>query len=102
MNTGFEIRRRARRMIAPIVGTLLLCYFGVHAFHGDRGIIAWMQIQKEAAKAEKELEKTKAVRAEMERRISLLRSAGIDSDMLDERTRIMTGLMHPQEYLLTE
>ena len=89
-------------MIAPIVGTLLLCYFGVHAFHGDRGIIAWMQIHKEAAKAEKELETAKAMRAEMERRISLLRSAGIDSDMLDERTRVMTGLMHPEEYLLTE
>jgi len=31
-------------MIVPIVGALFVCYFLVHSFQGDRGVLAWMHL----------------------------------------------------------
>ena len=87
-------------MMVPILGALFVCYFIAHAFQGDRGIIAWVHLQKEVAEAERTLSETRAVRGAMEKRIALLRSAHLDPDMLDERARIMTGLVRPDEIIL--
>lgn len=89
-------------MIVPIIGALFVCYFLVHAFHGDRGILAWMHLQKQVDVAEQTLSQTKAVRGEYDRRISLLRSEHLDADMLDERARIMAGLVRPDEYIVVD
>ncbi|MEX2454871.1 MAG: septum formation initiator family protein [Rhodospirillaceae bacterium] len=102
MGAAHEIKRRSRRMIVPILGTLFVCYFIAHTFQGDRGIIAWMHLQNEVGEAEGTLAETRAVRDLMEKRIGLLRSAHLDPDMLDERTRIMTGLVRPGEIVLIE
>ena len=58
-------------MIVPIVGALFVCYFLVHAFQGDRGVLAWMHLQKQVAIAEQTLAETKAIRTDYESRISL-------------------------------
>ena len=86
-------------MIVPMIGALFVSYFLVHAFHGDRGIIAWMHVQKQVSAADETLKSTRAVRRDYERRISLL-SNGIDADMLDERARLMAGLVRPDEYII--
>jgi cell division protein FtsB len=102
MGAVLEIKRRSRRMIVPIVGALFVCYFLVHAFHGDRGVIAWMHLQKQVSAAEKTLAATRHVREDYERRISLLKSEHLDADMLDERARIMAGLVRPDEIILVD
>ena len=89
-------------MIVPILGALFVCYFVVHAVYGDRGIIAWKHLQNEVVSAERTLADIRAVRTGMERRIALLRSAHLDPDMLDERARLMTGLVRPDEIILIE
>jgi len=102
MGAVLEIKRRSRRMIVPIVGALFVCYFLVHAFHGDRGGIAWMHLQKQVSAAEQTLAATRRVREDYERRISLLKSEHLDADMLDERARIMAGLVRPDEIILVD
>jgi len=89
-------------MIVPIVGALFVCYFLVHSFQGDRSVLAWMHLQKQVTVAEKTLEETRSVRMDFERRISLLRSEHLDADMLDERARIMAGLVRPDELIITD
>ena len=88
-------------MALPILGTLFVCYFLWHAVNGDSGIIAWLQIQRNIEAAKSVLAETSTRRAVMEKRVSLLKSSGIDPDMLDERARVMTGLVHPRDYILT-
>ncbi|CAN0597845.1 unnamed protein product, partial [Laminaria digitata] len=83
MGAAHEIKRRSRRMIVPIVGALFVCYFLVHAFHGDRGVLAWMHLQKQVSVAERTLSETRSVRMSYDQRISLLRSEHLDADMLD-------------------
>ena len=102
MGAAHEIKRRSRRMIVPIVGALFVCYFLVHAFHGDRGVIAWMHLQKQVSVAEQTLSETQTVRTDYDRRISLLRSEHLDADMLDERARIMAGLVRPDEFIVLD
>ena len=102
MGAAHEIKRRSRRMIVPIIGALFVCYFLVHAFHGDRGVLAWMHLQKQVEVAEQTLSETKTVRTEYDRRISLLRSEHLDADMLDERARIMAGLVRADEFIVIE
>ncbi len=89
-------------MIVPIFGALFVCYFLIHAFHGDRGLIAAIHLQKEVAAAEATLSETRSIRNALDERIALLRSAHLDPDMLDERARVMSGLVHPDEIVLID
>jgi cell division protein FtsB len=89
-------------MIIPIIGTLFVCYFLVHAFHGDRGLLAWVHLQNQVEVAEHTLTETGLARRQYNRRISLLRSEHLDADMLDERARIMSGLVRPEEYIVVD
>ena len=100
MGSIHEIKRRSRRMLVPIVGALFVSYFIVHAFHGERGIIAWMHLQNQVFSAKQTLMSTKTTRNNYQRRISLLKSDRLNADMLDERARIMAGMVGPDEYII--
>ena len=93
-------------MLVQIVGAMFVCYFLVHSFHGDRGIIAWMHLQKQVAVAEKTLSETRAVRQNLDKQIKLLKinpdTGNLDMDMLDERSRLMTGLIRPKEFIILQ
>jgi cell division protein FtsB len=102
MGIAHEIKRRSRRMIVPIIGAIFVAYFLVHAFHGDRGIIAWMHLQKQVSAAKQTLVEIRSVRVKYERRISLLQTEQLDPDMLDERARVMAGLVRSDEYIIVD
>ena len=89
-------------MFVPILGALFVSYFLVHAVQGNRGVLAWIHLQKQVTLAEHTMNETKSVLIGYERWISLLRSEQLDADMLDERARIMAGLMHPSEFIVVD
>jgi cell division protein FtsB len=100
MTLTTELRRRARHIIGPTLGALLVLYFVTHAFEGDRGALAWMQLHQRIAAAADTLEETEAQRRELSARVSQLRPESLDPDLLDERARIMSGLVHPSDLLI--
>ena len=95
-----EIRRRARDVIGPTLGALLVGYFIYHSVQGDRGILAWIHMKLQVAQAEASFVGLHAVRTEFEKRVDRLRSDQLDPDLLDERARVMTGLVRPDEYVI--
>lgn len=95
-----EIRRRARDVIGPTLGALLVGYFMFHSVQGDRGIMAWLRLKLQVAQAEATYIGTHQVRTEFEKRVDRLRSDQLDPDLLDERARIMTGLVRSDEYVI--
>ena len=95
-----ELRRRARHIIGPTLGALLVLYFVSHAFEGDRGALAWMQLHQRIADAARALDATEARRRELSARVSQLRAGSLDPDLLDERARIMAGLVHPSDLMI--
>lgn len=100
MGAIHHIKGRARKMLIPIMGSLFLTYFIVHSFHGDRGIIAWLHLQKQVSLAEKTLSALHDSLDAYDRRINLLKPDQLDGDMLDERARVMTGLVQTDEFII--
>jgi cell division protein FtsB len=98
------IRRRARRILIPLVlygiSASIAAYFVHHAHTGARGMEARQQYESLAADLNGEYEKVRTERVEWERRIALLRSDQIDRDLLEERARVMLGRVHRNDLVI--
>ncbi len=97
-----EIRRSARHVAGPAVGILVVGYFLVHMVQGDRGILAWVAVRQQIARTEAKLAIVDAERARLEHHVALLRSNGLDPDMLDEQARRVLGLVGPRDIVVFE
>jgi len=82
-------RRRLRSILNTLalyaLAALLIGYFGINAYNGDRGLKAKEDIDRQMATLSTELGRLKAEQAQWGRRIALLKSDALDPDMLDER-----------------
>ena len=99
------VTHRRRRLVLTALGlytfaALFIGYFGVNAFTGAHGLRAQADLDKQLATMDGELARLKAERAVWQRRVSLLRSAQIDPDMLDERARALLGYVDPRDITL--
>lgn len=99
MNTTHELSRRLRQCVLPLFCAASIGYIGYHAVQGDRGLAAWRQLSLQIDRVEADLSDARTARRQLEHRVSLLRSDGLDRDMLDERARIVLGLAHPDELI---
>ncbi|MDP6475338.1 MAG: septum formation initiator family protein [Alphaproteobacteria bacterium] len=97
-----EIRKRARYLIAPLLGSLALVYLGYYGVQGDRGLLAWMQRGQEVAAAERNLAAERQQRDALAHRVAMLRPESLDLDLLDERVRAVLNLVKPNEIILME
>ncbi|MCB8820723.1 FtsB family cell division protein [Microvirga rosea] len=98
------IRRRARRILIPLVlysiSAAVAAYFVHHAHSGARGFEAREHYEAQAADLNKELEGLKTERGDWERRIALLRNDQIDRDLLEERARVILGRVHRNDLVI--
>jgi cell division protein FtsB len=99
------VSHRRRHAILTALGlyifaALFIGYFAVNAFTGNHGLRAQADLDQQMATMQGELKRLKAERVVWERRVSLLRSDGLDPDMLDERARALLGLVDPRDVTL--
>jgi cell division protein FtsB len=94
-------RKRLRRILSAlclyVLAALLIGYFGVNAFSGNRGLKAQQDIDKQTAAFSADLGRLKLEHAQWDRRIALLKSADLDPDMLDERARALLDYADPND-----
>lgn len=94
-------RKRLRSILNALalytLAALLIGYFGVNAYNGDRGLKAKEDIERQMATLTAELDRLKAEEAQWHRRIALLKSDDLDPDMLDERARILLDYADPHD-----
>jgi cell division protein FtsB len=94
-------RKRLRSIVTAlglyVIAALLIGYFGVNAINGNRGLKAKQDIDRQIAELSAELELLHGDRVEWQRRVALLKSNGLDPDMLDERARALLDYAHPKE-----
>jgi cell division protein FtsB len=97
-------RKRFRAVLNALalytIAALVIGYFGVNAYSGNRGLRAKQDLDQQIAELTAELDALKAERAQWERRIVLLKPESIDPDMLDERARILLNYADPRELTL--
>jgi len=75
-------------------------YFGYHAIQGDRGLLTMLKLDNRIAAMEVELDESKAEELALERRVSLLRPASLDRDMLEEQVRLVLNYTHPDDVVI--
>jgi cell division protein FtsB len=97
-------RRRLRSILTAlglyVMAALLIGYFGVNAFSGNRGLKAKEDIDQQIATLTADLNRLKLERSQWERRVALLQSDKIDPDMLDERARALLDDVEPADLTL--
>jgi len=97
-------RKRLRSILTAlglyVTAALLIGYFGVNAFSGNRGLKAKQDIDQQIAALSTELSRLQVEHAQWQRRIALLKSSGLDPDMLDERARALLDYAHPNDLIL--
>jgi cell division protein FtsB len=97
---GRELKRRARGVVLPLLFSVVCGYFGWHAMHGERGLIARDIRTQQIAEARSELARAEAEREAMERRVAGLRGDQLDRDMLEERARTLLNLVGRDEVVV--
>lgn len=95
-----ELNRRLRHVIGPLIGVGALAYFAYHTVEGDRGVLAWVRLDKEILAAEMQLATVSTERQSLEHRVLLLRPDHLDPDMLEERARTMLNMGHADEVVI--
>ena len=97
-------RRRIRTIVNALalytIAALLIGYFGINAYTGNRGLRAKQDLDQQIAELSSELAGLGAERVNWERRVSLLQPESIDPDMLDERARALLNYVDPRELTL--
>ncbi|MBC92467.1 MAG: septum formation initiator [Rhodospirillaceae bacterium] len=95
-----EIRLRARHIWLTLFGALVLVYFTYHIFHGNHGVVAMLELQSKVKAAEIIHDDINTQEKWLELQVNLLRKNNLDSDMLDERVRVMLNYVHPDELVI--
>ncbi len=92
-----EIRRRARQIVLPVLGACIVVYFVYHTIQGDRGLRAYVNLDREVDEAASTLAVLNTERKELERRVRLLRPDSLDRDLLEERARTILNAAHSDD-----
>jgi cell division protein FtsB len=92
--------RRARSVAGPILGIALTGYFAYHLVEGDRGLKAWLRLNREIGTATANLDAVRAQRAALDLKVSELRPDHVDPDLLDERIRATLNLVLPDDIVI--
>jgi len=95
-------RRRLRRASVSFLGVSATFYFAYHVFHGDRGLMAWLQLRQQVTVANVTAGTVQDKRQYLESRVRLLHPASLDPDMLDERARLMLNFGHADELIILD
>lgn len=95
-----ELRRRSRQIVMPVLGACVIGYFAYHTVQGDRGLLSYMRLSSEVARAEATLADLRAERKRLEHRVNLLRRDNLDLDMLEERARTLLHRVRDDEVVI--
>ncbi|MGE4220735.1 MAG: septum formation initiator family protein [Alphaproteobacteria bacterium] len=95
-----EAKRRARHIVAPVLGAAVVGYFAYHTLQGDRGLKAYMELKQDVEQLQEEVDALSGERRVLENRVARLRPDGLDLDLLEERARAQFNLVQPDEAVI--
>jgi cell division protein FtsB len=90
---------RSSKFLMPLLTVFCLGYFSYHLVKGDRGLLAWVQLEKKRAEAEHYLTDIKSRNQTRWRKISHLQNRSLDLDLLGEQSYLLE-LVHPDDIII--
>ena len=91
---------RIRPYLPTALLLLLIVYFALNAFSGDRGLLTSNQRDETLIAKTRELAQVRAQRNDLEMRARLLRDTSLSADLLEERARSLLGFADPRDYVI--
>lgn len=91
---------RLRRLMPSFVLLLAIAGLTMQALQGERGWRGWNDLQQEKAALQEELAALKSDNAELQKQVKLLGNDNLDLDFLDERARLVLGLVGRDETIV--
>ena len=92
-----------KQVAIPAAYVLLVGLIAVFAHSGlqsEHGLAAYREAGAEERRLTRELETLRTQRAELENRVMRLSDHYLDLDLLDERARVVLGLVRPDEVIV--
>ena len=83
-----------------MLGFFLCVYFMYHSFQGSRSYPTLVSLDMSIEAVEGDLNATMAQRQKLERQVVMLRPGSVNSDLLEERVRIVLGYKTPNEFVI--
>ncbi len=81
---------------------VVFIYFSFYAIKGDRGLIKYMNLNKEVRQA-RQINKEYALEKETwNDKVKRLSSESLDLDTLDEQARLVLNLVDPKEFIILD
>ena len=100
LSQGFAVLARLRPYLPTAVLVLLIVYFALNAFSGDRGLLRSNQRDETLVAKTRELAQVQRQRQDLETRARLLRDTSLSKDLLEERARSLLGFADPRDYVI--
>ncbi|OHV81552.1 septum formation initiator family protein [Rhizobium sp. LCM 4573] len=100
MWTRHHKQRKFGRFVLPAITVAFLSYFGYHSVHGDLGLIATDEFERQRVARAAELAKLTERREALERQVQLLSDGSLEKDMLDETARYQLNVSRGDEIVI--
>ena len=71
-----------------------------HSFQGNRSYPTLVSLDKSIEAVQADLEITTAQRQKLERQVVMMRPGSVNSDLLEERVRVVLGYKSPNEFVI--
>lgn len=94
------MNQKLRHVLFPVVIVALTVYFTYHIFQGQRGVLAWIKLNKKLNEQELILNDLMKEKESLEKEAYLLRPDSLDIDLLEEKARHVLNFAHPDEVVI--
>ncbi|MDA8775937.1 septum formation initiator family protein [Alphaproteobacteria bacterium] len=91
---------RLRRLVPSFLLLLAIAGLTMQALQGERSWRGWNNLQTEKAFLQEELDALKNQNTELRQQVELLGNNNLDLDFLDERARLVLGLVGRDETIV--
>lgn len=95
-----EVKRRFKSALVPALYFAVIGYFSYHIIQGNHGIRAKGLLDQRLNEASWRLAKLKAINAQLEKKVRLLKPASICPDLLEQQAKEMLGYSSPNEIII--
>lgn len=95
-----EFSRRLQRMWGTLILLSVIIYFSYHFISGQRGFIAWRNLEIQLQQRQQHLEGLNNEIQKLEHSVQLLKSDSVSLDYLEERAKSSLGFAKPNEILV--
>lgn len=85
-----------------LFGLFLCAYFMYHSFQGSRSYPTLVSLDQSIAAVQADLDMAAAKRQKLERQVIMMRPGSVNSDLLEERVRVVLGYKSPNEFVILD